>query len=84
MATKDEQAMDRIEADIRAVRTRIAAGVNRVETFVDAWRGFVEMFTVTNAREKASGVLGAAVGEVGAEVQHAFEKVMGIFKRSTR
>ena len=84
MATKDEQAMDRIEADIRAIRTRIEADVNRVETFVGAWRSFIEMFTVANASEKASGVLSAAVGEVGDKVQHAFDKAMGIFKRSTR
>ena len=84
MATKDEQAMDRIEADIRATRARIDVDANRVEMFVDAWRGFVEMFTVTNAKDKAAGLLGSVVGEAGDKAQDAIEKVMGIFKRASR
>ena len=74
--------MQRIEAEIRSTQARIDADVQRVQVFIESWRDFVGMFTVTNARDKATAFLGGALGDVGEKAQGAFERAVAFFKRT--
>ena len=81
VAVNDESEMQRLEAEIRDTRARVDDNIHRLQSFIDAWRDFIAMFTVANARDKAGGVFSSLVSDVGEKADSLVTRLKDSFKR---
>ena len=73
--------MQRLEAEIQQIRARVDVNVRSLQAFVDAWRDFIAMFTVSNARDKASGLMASLMSDVGEKADSVMSRIKDALKR---